>query len=142
VRSNQDNRAGFVNDINRACVALSRARQGLYVIGNFDVITSKSKIWKDVVKDVQSNECVGQALPLVCQNHGTKVYVRKMSWKLVETSMDFVGVSKETVVKTGKRKRQNSNFKQTVCQITIFLYVRKIFANVTIKSLSIFKNHL
>lgn len=75
VRSNKDNRAGFVNDINRACVALSRAREGLYVIGNFDVMTSKSKIWKDVVKDVKSKGCFGMSLPMACQQHNTKVRI-------------------------------------------------------------------
>lgn len=69
VRSNQDNRAGFVNDNNRACVALSRARKGLYVIGNFECVTSKSKIWTAVVEDVKEQGCFGRVLPLACQRH-------------------------------------------------------------------------
>lgn len=35
VRSNQEGSVGFLGTDNRVCVALSRARNGLYAIGNF-----------------------------------------------------------------------------------------------------------
>jgi superfamily I DNA and/or RNA helicase len=52
VRSNRENRIGFLNVFNRACVALSRARCGFYVIGNFDFIcqAEKQDTWKEMVK--------------------------------------------------------------------------------------------
>jgi superfamily I DNA and/or RNA helicase len=34
VRSNPQNRIGYLSEANRICVALSRAKKGLYVIGN------------------------------------------------------------------------------------------------------------
>lgn len=51
VRSNKENRIGFLNVKNRVCVALSRARCGLYVIGNFDFIckSEKGDEWKQIV---------------------------------------------------------------------------------------------
>ena len=39
VRSNQKKQAGFVKEKNRVCVALSRARHGMYVIGNFEMMS-------------------------------------------------------------------------------------------------------
>lgn len=35
MRSNYDGKLGFVAIDNRICVALSRARLGLYILGNF-----------------------------------------------------------------------------------------------------------
>lgn len=52
VRSNHENKIGFLNVKNRACVALSRARCGLYVIGNFEFICKNEtgNTWKEAVK--------------------------------------------------------------------------------------------
>jgi superfamily I DNA and/or RNA helicase len=47
VRSNIDNNIGFLNIQNRICVALSRARNGLYVMGNMDNLIHSS-IWKEI----------------------------------------------------------------------------------------------
>lgn len=38
VRSNQEGKIGFVADENRICVAISRARLGLFIFGNFSCI--------------------------------------------------------------------------------------------------------
>jgi AAA domain len=37
-RSNSDGKIGFVKEMNRICVALSRARHGMYVTGNMSMI--------------------------------------------------------------------------------------------------------
>lgn len=51
VRSNKKKSLGFVSIDNRVCVALSRARIGLFVFGNFkfikDVIFEKVKEGRD-----------------------------------------------------------------------------------------------
>ena len=39
VRSNADGRLGFVKIENRVCVSLSRAQYGMYVFGNFDMLS-------------------------------------------------------------------------------------------------------
>nr|XP_022331469.1 NFX1-type zinc finger-containing protein 1-like isoform X1 [Crassostrea virginica] len=56
VRSNKEGKIGFLNRENRVCVALSRAKIGLYVIGNFDNIqkfSRKCKLWGKVIRTVQ-----------------------------------------------------------------------------------------
>ena len=52
VRSNNNGKIGFVNMENRINVALSRARVGLYVFGNFKCIQLKrspSHIWSRII---------------------------------------------------------------------------------------------
>ena len=69
VRSNKDENVGFIKTINRACVALSRAKKGFYCIGNFALLSKHSDIWKKIVTDLKSSRSIGSALPLVCANH-------------------------------------------------------------------------
>ena len=42
VRSNKEDTAGFVAIDNRVCVALSRARDGMFVFGNFGLLGRRS----------------------------------------------------------------------------------------------------
>lgn len=42
VRSNKEGKLGFIEIGNRICVTLSRAKHGMYVFGNFDMICEKS----------------------------------------------------------------------------------------------------
>ena len=81
VRSNKDEKIGFIKMVNRACVALSRAKKGFYCIGNFDLLSKHSEIWSKIVNDLKASESIGDALPLVCQNHHTE--------EKVETADDF-----------------------------------------------------
>ncbi|XP_021348895.1 NFX1-type zinc finger-containing protein 1-like isoform X2 [Mizuhopecten yessoensis] len=69
VRSNSDGKIGFLKIDNRVCVALSRAKQGMFVIGNMDMMAQGSKLWKNVVSHAQKERMIGEGLRLVCQNH-------------------------------------------------------------------------
>ncbi|XP_041375508.1 NFX1-type zinc finger-containing protein 1-like [Gigantopelta aegis] len=69
VRSNEQNIVGFLKIENRICVALSRAKHGLFVIGNFDLLSRNSELWTDLLKDRRINNEIGPGLKLVCQNH-------------------------------------------------------------------------
>ena len=62
-------RLGFVKDENRICVALSRAKQGLYCIGNFTLFT-KCTLWSRIIEDANSKGYVGDRLLLECTRHG------------------------------------------------------------------------
>ena len=73
VRSNNDEKVGFIKSVNRACVALSRAKKGFYCIGNFNLLSKHSEIWSKVVNDLKASESIGEALPLVCQIHHEEV---------------------------------------------------------------------
>ena len=68
VRSNDMDKLGFLEFENRVCVALSRARKGLYCFGNFDLLY-KSDIWKKILDDLKNKNQTGDKLPLCCSNH-------------------------------------------------------------------------
>ena len=86
VRSNSDGNAGFLQEENRVCVALSRAKWALYVVGNFEMLRQKDGTpWPGIIEDVERRGCLGNALPLFCSNHpGTKA--------LVASAADFAQV--------------------------------------------------
>ncbi|KAL3275522.1 hypothetical protein HHI36_020281 [Cryptolaemus montrouzieri] len=69
VRNNADNKIGFLSIENRVCVALSRARDGLYVMGNMSQLCENSKVWVEIKKTLMNQHAIGSALSLKCQNH-------------------------------------------------------------------------
>ena len=76
VRSNSEGRIGFLGESNRICVALSRARQGFYCIGNFNLLTSQCKLWKEICDDLKTKEAIGDNLQLICKRHSNVTNVR------------------------------------------------------------------
>lgn len=60
---------GFLKDSHRVNVALSRAKKGLYCIGNFDCLSEKSTLWQKLMTYLKSQNAIGNALELYCQNH-------------------------------------------------------------------------
>ncbi|XP_019853691.1 PREDICTED: NFX1-type zinc finger-containing protein 1-like [Amphimedon queenslandica] len=61
-------KSGFTKEENRICVALSRARKGLYVIGNFELFKKESQTWKKIINSLD-NKSFGSSLPLQCYSH-------------------------------------------------------------------------
>lgn len=50
VRSNDNGNVGFVNNINRLCVMLSRAKHELHLVGNYSMFKKSRKyIWKHII---------------------------------------------------------------------------------------------
>ena len=76
VRSNSEGRIGFLGESNRICVALSRARQGFYCIGNFNLLKSHCKLWKEICDDLNTKEAIGHNLQLICKRHKNVTNVR------------------------------------------------------------------
>ena len=76
VRSNSEGRIGFLGESNRICVALSRARQGFYCIGNFNLLKSHCKLWKEICADLNTKEAIGDNLQLICKRHKNVTNVR------------------------------------------------------------------
>ncbi|NXR22404.1 ZNFX1 protein, partial [Cinclus mexicanus] len=68
VRSNKEGRPGFLQIPNRICVALSRAKKGLYCIGNMRML-GKVPLWNEIIQTLEKNSHIGQSLELCCQNH-------------------------------------------------------------------------
>ena len=77
VRSNS--KIGFLKESNRICVALSRARQGFYCIGNFTLLKSQCMLWKEICDDLETKKAIGQTLTLVCKRHSNANEVRNSS---------------------------------------------------------------
>ncbi|XP_034236170.1 NFX1-type zinc finger-containing protein 1-like [Thrips palmi] len=76
VRSNNGSGIGFLKLENRACVALSRARDGFFLLGNLDCLAgSGAPVWRHVRSVLSEAGRVGDVLPLVCP-HGKKVAAR------------------------------------------------------------------
>uniref|UniRef100_A0A667YEL4 Zinc finger NFX1-type containing 1 n=1 Tax=Myripristis murdjan TaxID=586833 RepID=A0A667YEL4_9TELE len=68
VRSNKQGKVGFLNIPNRVCVALSRAKKGLYCIGN-SAMLGQVKLWSNIFHTLREKGQIGTALTLSCQNH-------------------------------------------------------------------------
>ncbi|KAF4542629.1 Dead box helicase [Lasiodiplodia theobromae] len=82
VRNNIDGRIGFLNNVNRVCVALSRAKRGFYMFGNGQILATESKIWSEVITILAGKKTlkdepmrIGYYLPLTCAKHGLCVHV-------------------------------------------------------------------
>ncbi|KAJ3362658.1 hypothetical protein GGF32_005680 [Allomyces javanicus] len=60
---------GFLKIENRVNVMLSRARLGMYLVGNADLMRKHSPMWAKVLAIMEKQELVGPALPLYCQQH-------------------------------------------------------------------------
>ncbi|XP_065226654.1 NFX1-type zinc finger-containing protein 1-like [Planococcus citri] len=78
VRSNKEGNIGFLNIENRVCVALSRAKIGLYIIGNMDILSS-SNLWKNIKEELIQQKAIGPKLTLYCDKHDvyTQVSLKK-----------------------------------------------------------------
>ncbi|KAL8795459.1 MAG: hypothetical protein Q9195_002048 [Heterodermia aff. obscurata] len=77
VRSNRTKSIGFLAVINRLCVALSRARRGLYIFGNGPLLFHSSVRWFDVAKVMGENpRRMGWELPIICELHGNYEYIK------------------------------------------------------------------
>uniref|UniRef100_A0A1A9WEG2 AAA domain-containing protein n=1 Tax=Glossina brevipalpis TaxID=37001 RepID=A0A1A9WEG2_9MUSC len=63
VRSNTKDNIGFIGERHRICVALSRARYGLYMFGNLDILSKCSTYWSQVKKELLKQEAVGSKFP-------------------------------------------------------------------------------
>ena len=69
VRSNDQDKIGFVGIENRICVSLSRAKHGLFVIGNMEFMAKRSATWERIIARATAKNQVGLSLRLFCRNH-------------------------------------------------------------------------
>lgn len=78
VRSNEEGKIGFLQTQNRVCVALSRAKKGLYVVGNIEMMAEAGVLWNAIMKDLKKDSRLVDALPLACQNHPDSIIQAKL----------------------------------------------------------------
>lgn len=68
VRSNPQNKCGFLSTSNRINVLLSRAKYGMYIIGNSNTCLGVP-MWKSVIERLQATNAFGTSLELQCPRH-------------------------------------------------------------------------
>ncbi|CAI2179568.1 15854_t:CDS:10 [Funneliformis geosporum] len=70
---NDSNRGpiGFLKSENRTNVLLSRAKHGMYLLGNAELMGNESHMWSSVVQMLKSSDPpkVGGSFPIVCPQH-------------------------------------------------------------------------
>jgi helicase required for RNAi-mediated heterochromatin assembly 1 len=64
VRSNPERRIGFLATENRVCVALSRAKAGLFIVGNMEMLAENSETWQAIRTSLNDQEALGTQFPL------------------------------------------------------------------------------
>ncbi|XP_062603582.1 NFX1-type zinc finger-containing protein 1-like [Saccostrea cucullata] len=74
VRSNEDCKLGHLGDPQRICVSLSRAKEGFYAFGNFQMLYKRSNdLWMKIISKATEKDVLGKSLSLVCNNHPQKI---------------------------------------------------------------------
>lgn len=58
VRSNKENKIGFVKDERRLNVALTRARNSLIFVGNKDCLSASDKLWNELIEHLASQQAI------------------------------------------------------------------------------------
>ena len=72
VRSNSSGNIGFLKEAQRVNVLLSRAKLGLYIIGNVDTLKKSAKgvhVWNPVIETLKNDNALLQGFPTLCQLH-------------------------------------------------------------------------
>ncbi|KAB7497578.1 NFX1-type zinc finger-containing protein 1 [Armadillidium nasatum] len=88
VRSNEEKKVGFMKIDNRVNVALSRAKHGMFIIGNMSQMAESSELWRKINKKLIDGCNIGPELQLVCFNHPLEMIK-------VTTLKDFIHKSPE-----------------------------------------------
>lgn len=79
VRSSRNNGIGFLAVDNRVCVAMSRARRGLFLFGNSNTLEQSSQLWSEIVSILENSDSdarIGNQLPLTCNKHKNVTLIR------------------------------------------------------------------
>ena len=125
VRSNKENKIGFLKTFNRVCVAFSRAKIGLYIIGNINgiiegekIIKNKNKknvdlkmqdVWERIESKAKESNIIGNKLTLICQNHKNKT--------IIENEKDFAKCPEGGCQNICKKRKLCGHACEKVCHI-------------------------
>ncbi|KAJ8106147.1 hypothetical protein OPT61_g9734 [Boeremia exigua] len=102
VRSNKTHSIGFLSNVNRACVALSRAKRGFYLFGNAELLACESWTWGEVVETMYRTKVsqtrsetgeerrIGYFFPLQCTQHKRKMWMEYVDdWEQIHGGCDY-----------------------------------------------------
>ncbi|KAF4949111.1 hypothetical protein FGADI_9115 [Fusarium gaditjirri] len=82
-------RPGFTGNENRANVATSRARCGLYIFGNSQTLVREENseacnTWRKVVDVFERRQSIDDYLPVTCHNHGQRTNIKNANgWQYI-----------------------------------------------------------
>lgn len=65
VRSNENGNVGFLKTENRICVALSRAKLGLYIMGNMENLYNSGNLWKKIKETLIIQDSFGKYILII-----------------------------------------------------------------------------
>ena len=54
-------------------VAISRAQEGMFILGNAGNLSSRSRMWRSIIDELEDEDAVGEALQVVCHRHPDSV---------------------------------------------------------------------
>ena len=89
VRNNKRDSVGFLRTPNRVCVALSRARHGMYLLGNMELLADCSPLWTQMSTTLETNGEIGQEFPLRCDRHHQVTIKVYKFWITLRISLHF-----------------------------------------------------
>ncbi|RMD43438.1 hypothetical protein DV735_g1685, partial [Chaetothyriales sp. CBS 134920] len=89
-RSTNDGYIGFLSSTNRACVALSRAKNGFYIFGNGEgLYKAEHKLWNEVINKMRTARRLADKLPLFCQKHNKTIVLQYVdAWDQIDGGCD------------------------------------------------------
>jgi len=73
VRSNMDDRVGFLKTTNRINVGCSRARDGFYIIGNASLMKGVD-MWRSIIELLTKKKKIGASIQTCCSRHTGRTY--------------------------------------------------------------------
>ena len=127
VRSNKEYKIGFLKTFNRVCVAFSRAKIGLYIIGNMDCIIQGEKmnqnknknkknidikmidVWQRIEEKAKELNIIGNKLTLICKNHKNKT--------IIENEKDFAKCPEGGCQKVCKKRMDCGHVCDKICHV-------------------------
>ncbi|KAK4873187.1 hypothetical protein RN001_015216 [Aquatica leii] len=132
-RNNKNGSIGFLKTENRVCVALSRAKEGLYIMGNMNLLCMKSEIWPKIKIPLMRNNSLGTGLTLRCEN-------RHEHTTIVRTAEDFKDI-RGGICKKICNARLNCGHTCTIVCHTVDRDHRNVQCKVTVSERCV-NNHL
>ena len=127
VRSNKEYKIGFLKTFNRVCVAFSRAKIGLYIIGNMDCIIQGEKmnqnknknkkkidikmldVWQRIEEKAKELNIIGKKLTLICKNHKNKT--------IIENEKDFAKCPEGGCQEVCKKRMDCGHVCDKICHV-------------------------
>ncbi|XP_041978913.1 NFX1-type zinc finger-containing protein 1-like isoform X2 [Aricia agestis] len=88
VRSNAEKNVGFLSTPNRVCVALSRAREGLYIFGNMSCLET-SPMWMAMKTKLQAQNAIGRKHRLLINDKEYEVGTTKELDNICNTMLEL-----------------------------------------------------